>query len=904
MSINFLTRLSTVLIVLGALANLLHPAAFAQDTLNPDNAKDTTIFSPDTLRNDTLRTDTMLTDTLQTDTLQADTTKQQPEYALDARVDYQAKDSVVFNMKEQKAYMYNNAKITYQNIKLVANSVDINFPKNLVYAKGTRDSTGKLTGKPVFTEGAQSFKAESMKYNYQTKDGFISGVITEEQGGYIHGGRVKKLPNDVINIDSGSYTTCNLEDPHFELRYKKAKVIPQEKIITGPAYMVIEDVPIPMAVPFGLFPNTKGQQSGVLIPTYGESAKRGFYFENGGFYWGINEYMDLTLRGDIYTRGSWALEPSFGYKKRYKYSGNINMGYTVNVVGEEGTPNYNRSEDFKVNWSHRQDPKARPNSTFSANVNYQSPGFNQFNPTSIRNYQSNTFRSSVAYQTNWGERYSLTANLSHSQNIIDKSVNLKLPEISFSVGRFYPFRRKETVGERKWYEDISVNYSMNAKNEVDTYDSLLFSQKMFNNFRNGVKHSIPISSSIKVLKYFNMTNSINYTERWYSKSIRQHWNNDTIYDDGEPIYGFVESDTITGFQTARDFSFSSSLNTRLYGMVQFKKGPVKAIRHVLNPSIGFSYRPDFGQQQWGYYQYYMNRKGEARQYSIFSGGNFRSLYGSPPSGKSGNINFSLSNNFEMKVRSKKDTVTGTKKIKLLDNLSLSTSYNMAADSLNWSPIQVSGRTTLFDKLDIIYRGAWDFYKIDSTGNRMDEFVWENHDKLLRYSNSRWDFGLDYSIGSSTLKSTKDKADQAEQQGQKGQQLGTEQQIETIRQNPDDYINWDNEWSVSLSYKLSLTNRYSAQTQQIEQNTVQSLSFNGNINITPKWKVGFYSGYDFKNDQFTTTSVNVYRDLHCWQMRFNWIPLGRLKSWNFTISAKSSILQDLKLNKKKDFRDAF
>lgn len=893
MSVKFLTRLLTALLAIFTIGNLLQPVALAQDTLKRVNANDTTIFLPDTTQSETLSADT----------LTADTTGRKSEYALEAKVEYKAQDSVVFNLEEQKAYLYNNANITYKSIKLEANSVDIDFTTNLVYAKGTLDSTDKLTGKPVFNDGGQSFKAKNMKYNYKTKQGYIQGVITEEQGGFIHGGRVKKLDNDIINIDSGSYTTCNLDHPHFELRYKKAKVIPKEKIITGPAYMVIEDVPIPLAVPFGLFPNKKGQQSGVLIPSYGESSNRGFYLENGGFYWGINDYMDLAIRGDIYTRGSWALEPTFNYRKRYKFSGNLNLGYTVNVVGEEGTTNYQRSEDFKVSWSHRQDPKARPNSTFSANVNYQSPGFNQFNPTTIQNFQTNTFRSSVAYQTSWGERYSLTANLSHTQNIIDKSVSLTLPEISFSVGRFYPFRRQEAVGERKWYEDISMNYSMNTRNEVDTYDSLLFSPAMYENFRNGMKHSIPISSSVKILNYFNLTNSINYMERWYSRSIRQHWNNDTIYVDGEPQYGFLQTDTINGFHTARDFSFSSSINTRLYGMVQFKKGPVKAIRHVINPSIGFSYRPDFGQQQWGYYKYYLSGDGDPRQYSIYSGGGFNSIYGSPPNGKSGNINFGLSNNFEMKVRSKSDTATGTKKIKLLDNLSVNTSYNLAADSLNWAPIRVSGRTTLLDKLDIIYAGTWDLYAVDSTGQRLNEFVWENHDKLLRFSSSRWDFGLDYSIGSNTFKKTEDKAEQAGQQ-EDGQQIGSEQEIEDIRQNPDAYINWDNEWSLSFAYKLSLSNTFSSQTQQIEQQTIQSLSFNGNINITPKWKIGFYSGYDFKNNEFTTTSVNFYRDLHCWEMRFNWIPLGRLKSWNFTISAKSALLQDLKLNKKKDFRDAF
>jgi len=763
----------------------------------------------------------------------------------------------------------------------------------LVYAIGVPDSNKKITGSPVFTEEDQTYKSKEMKYNYETEKGLIKHVFTQDGEGYIHGEIIKKIGDEVINVQSGSYTTCDKEEhPHFEFKYNKSKFIPGKTIITGPAYLVIEEVPTPLFIPFGLFPNKKGQRSGIVIPTYGESSSRGFYFENGGYYWTINDYLDLKLTGDIYTHGSWAVKPLVRYKKRYKYNGSLNLGYAINIVGQEGSADYQRSKDFSIRWIHSQDPKARPNSKFSANVNIVSNKFNQFNPTTTEQFLSNTFQSSVAYQTNWNGKVFLTANASHSQNTKTKMVNLTLPEVSVSVNRFYPFRSKSKVGKLKWYDNISVNYSMNTKNSISIEDSLLFEPQALSKFQNGIKHSIPISSSIKILKYFTMTNSVNVTDRMYFEKTKKYWDNDTVWTtDTTYFVGQEIVDTIPEFNNALDFSINSSISTKLYGMLAFKKGPIRAIRHVITPNVGFSYTPDFGTDKWGYYDSYVDGDGNEVDYSKFETG----IYGRPPSEKSGRINFSLSNNLEIKIPSKKDTITGMKKVKLIENFTISGSYDLARDSLNWSKIRMSGRTKLFNNLNVTYSSSWDPYVLDSAGTKnLNQFEWDVNKRLLRLDNTSWNLGLTYSINSQKLNKKRES------------DKGTEQELADINDNLDQYIDWNIPWSLNINYNLRYTNSniYVDNVKTANNDLVQTLGFSGDISITDKWKVGFRSGYDFESKELSYTSLNIYRDLHCWQMRFNWIPIGPRKSWNFTLNVKSTILQDLKLEKKKDFRDNY
>lgn len=851
-----------------------------------DNDKvSTTVLDSITYTDTTLHINKLIADTTAVnDTIVADSLKKNPD-AINAPVEYSASDSISFDLKQRKVYLYKDSEIDYEKINLKAANIEIDFPTDMINAYGKTDSTGKLINKPIFTESGKAYTSNVMRYNYKSKKGYIKKVKTKEGEGYLHGKTIKKMPDNTINVRQGSYTTCSLDDPHFELRYTKAKVIPKDKIVSGPAYMVIEDVPIPLILPFGFFPNKQGQQSGVLVPSYGESNDRGFFFENGGYYWGISDQFDLQLTGDIYTRGSWALEPRMRYKKRYGFNGSFSGGYTVNKVGEQGTESYRESKDFSIRWTHSQDPKARPNSRFSSNVNIVTTSYNKFNPVSTQDYLSNTFQSSISYQTNFDNKLFITASMNHSQNTLNHTVNVTLPQLSVSANKFYPFRSKERSGSLKWYENISVGYKMEAKNQLNTFDSLLtFDNDMLARFDNGVKHSVPINSSVKVLKYFNLSNSINFTERWYTRTIRK----DYVDRVNDTLPGEVVTDTIPGFEAAHEFSFSSSLSTRLYGMLNFKKGPVKALRHVMNPSISFTYRPDFSNQKYGYYdEYYDYNKGTYEEYTIFQNG----VYGYPSAGESGSINLGLSNNLEMKVRTPNDTVQEDKKIKLIENLTLNTSYNMAADSLNWSLLRVSGRTRLFDKVNLQYSSSYDPYVFDTTLNRrINRFVWSQDRKLFRRDNTTLSFGLNLSFSDTDWKKM-----------QKSEE-GTEAQLEQINENPDEYFRWDNKWSLNVDYTFRYTNSYQKNMDKYKRDVIQTMNFNGSINVTDKWKFRIRSGYDFKQKEISYTSLNVYRDLHCWQMSFNWIPYGGYKSWNFTIQAKSSLLQDLKLEKKKDFRD--
>lgn len=822
------------------------------------------------------------------DTLAPDTILRRPpvKEALEDKVEYSSRDSIRFILEDQMVYLYKNCDLKYQKITLLADYVKINFDTKILYASGLPDSTGKVRGNPEFSDDGEEFRSKEMQYNFDTKKGLISEVITEEGDGFLHGAIIKKMPNDEINIKHGKYTTCNHEDPHFEFRFVKSKVIPDNKIVTGPAYLVIEDVPTPLVIPFGLFPNKKGQRNGILLPTYGESANRGFFFENFGYYLGISDYVDLELRGDIYTRGSWALKARSNYTKRYKFRGSVGLRYAVNITGDPGSVDYSKNRDYAINWNHQQSAKARPNSKFSANVNIVSSKFNQFNPTSASDYLSNTFQSSVAYQTSFAGKYFLTASLNHRQNVITRDFDLTLPELSFSVNRFYPFRSKERAGKIKWYENISVQYKLNAKNQLNTYDSLLFTEQMWEQLRTGIRHSIPVSSSIKVLKHFNLTNTINFEERWYMKKISRAWRDDTLIQNGDTAVGYLDQDTSQGFFTVRDFSFSSNLSTRLYGMLSFRKGPVAAIRHVLSPTVVFSFRPDFSDPDWGYYDSYIDGSGNEQTYSYYDG----FLYGTAPRGRSGRINFSLGNNLEMKVRSKKDTLTGMKKVVLIENFTISTSYDLAKDSLRWSPLQLSGRTRLFRNLDVSYSSRWDPYAVNNQGRRVDQYEIDVNDRLFRFDNSSWRFSLNWRLNQDAL------------QAKRASEEGTEEELRMINENPDEFVDFSIPWNLTLSYNLSYITNAEAVTEERESEIIQTLSFNGDVNVTPKWKIGFRSGYDFENRDFSYTSVDIYRDLHCWEMRFNWIPMGPRKSWNFTINVKSAMLQDLKLNRKKDFRD--
>lgn len=879
-----------IFLVLVFFISFCHQSLLAQDTLTGNKLRklkhpiQTSVAdSSKTLPQNNLSSDSLLKNVF---TSPSDTLKKSVEVitisksAISSVVNYQASDSIRFDLKLKKAYLYNKTDIKYDDILLESNYIELDMAKSQLFASGWADSLGNITGKPLFKQGPQSFRTEKIAYNFITKKGLITTVITQEGEGFMHGEKIKKNTDSTTFVYHGKFTTCDRDDPHFELAFTRAKVVANQVIVTGPAYLRMQGIPTPIALPFGFFPNKKGRKSGLIIPSYGDSQNRGFYFENGGFYWGVNDNLDMSFIGDIYTRGSWAVKLRSNYKVRYKFYGNFNIAHATNILGEKNTPSYQKYKDFMLRWVHVQDPKAHPVRRFSADVNIMSSKFKSFNPTSANDYLSNTFQSAITYSTSFKGKYFLSANMRHSQNTITRQMNLTLPELAFSVNRFYPFRRAKTVGALRWYENISMSYQTNMQNNITAFDSTILVGNMFDKMQNGIKHTIPISNSIKLFKYFNWTNTINYNERWYFKTIEKKWDNDLMIDS---VIGNVKVDTLDGFKTARDYSFNSSLNTRIYGMIQFKKGYLQAIRHVISPSLNFSYRPDFARSRYGYYHYYYD-KGVVKRYSIFDG----TIYGSPPANKAGQLNFSIANNIEVKVKGFSDSVD-SKKIVLIENLTFSTAADFARDSMQWVPLSISGRTTLFRNLYVVYNSTWDPYYKDPTGIRSSQTEFKINNRLFRMVQTDWNFSLNWTLNPDALKASKTQTQNSS--------------IDPNNPNKTNSPNFSIPWNLNFGYTLYYLNQEDYIPSKYTNSTIQTLSVTGEVNLSSKWKISASSGYDFKNKELSYTSIDIYRDLHCWEMRFNWIPIGPRTSWNFTVNVKASVLQDLKYVKKKDFRDA-
>nr|MBA3706099.1 LPS-assembly protein LptD [Bacteroidota bacterium] len=511
---------------------------------------------------------------------------------LKEKVHYSADDSMLVDMVNQKAYLYGNAQVIYEDLKLNAGFIEIDFEDKLVRATGIKDSLGKDTQKPVFVQGEDKFTAGSITYNFDTKKGKIKDVITQQGEGYIHGSDIKKDTNNVYYVSHGKYTTCNLEHPHYYIGAKKIKVIPNDKIITGPADLYIADIPTPLAIPFGYFPNKKGRASGILLPTYGESANLGFFLRDGGFYFGANEFIDLALRGDIYSNGSFGAKANTNYRKRYRYNGGLNVSYSRIIQGDAELPNSIKRNDFFITWNHAQDIKAHPSSRFSASVNAGSSSFNKYNGNVTGDYLSNTFQSNIAYSKSFlGTPFNFSANARHSQNTITKKIDISLPELALSMNRIYPFKNN-TISGHKWYDKVGISATANARNDINTYDSLLFKEQTLQEMRNGVRLNVPISTSLNVMKYFILTPSINFSSNIYFKTLSKYY---------DPIKKIALNDTIEGLRIANDYSTSVGLSTRLYGDYFFRTKHLKQIRHVATPTLSASYRPDFSESQYGYY---------------------------------------------------------------------------------------------------------------------------------------------------------------------------------------------------------------------------------------------------------------------------------------------------------------
>jgi len=861
-----------------------------------------------------------------TQTLSGDSTKTQPKgFVIDSEIKYKAKDSIFSDLVTKKTYLYGEAEVSYQEVLLTAHTIILDIDSSTAVAYGTKDSLGVEIGLPVFKDPSGEYTMRKMKYNFKTEKAIIEHIVTEQGEGFVVGQTAKKLEDNTYCMANAKYSTCSNHDhPHFYLNLTKAKVIPGKKTITGPAYLVIEDVKLPIGVPFAMIPSTSSYSSGFLFPSYRDESERGFGLAEGGYYWAATDNYDAMINGDIYTNGSWASRFASNYKVRYRYSGQVNMQYITNVFSEEDLPDYRKTKDMALTWSHRQDAKANPYRTFSGNINYSTSSFDQNNINTLYNGSNtdisrNTKRSSVSYSRRWaGRPFNFSANALHSQNSADSTIDLTIPDLTFTVNRLYPFKNKDKVGTKEnLLEKINLSYSGNSKNYIHTKerDLSLNGNSLVNDWQNGVKHSIPVSMNLKLLKYFTFNPSFNYTERWYFKSIKK------AYD--EELGQVVTTDTTSGFNRVSDYNFSASTSTKIYSFYKPSRvlfgDKVEAIRHVLTPSLSGSYNPDFSQEKYGYYDYFeyydKNTQEVVRKdYSYYD----NSVYGVPGSGRQGGISYSLGNTLEMKVKSDKDT-TGFKKISILESLNFSSAYNFLADSLNMSTVNMSGRTKVFGT-NINFGAQFDPYATDTTkyGNpiRINEYLISKTGKLMNLTNANLSFGLSFSSDMFNKKkgvtTTADEGDDValpgedpfnQQKFDPEKEFGGKDKDTNMAMDNDGYAAFDVPWSLSVNYSFRLVkDKFNKENMDYDFKVTSDLNFNGNISLTPKWKANFSSGYNFELNEIIHTNVGISRNLHCWSMNLNLVPVGKYKSYFFTLRVNSSMLQDLKVEKRKHPRD--
>ncbi len=857
-------------------------------------------------KTDSLHRDSLALDSLGMDSLAADTTKKKEP--LDAPVIYEASDSIVFT-KEGYAHLYGEGKVNYQNIELTSAVITMNMDSSTVYATGVTDTAGVETGSPIFKDGETPYESKIMRYNFKTKKGFINSIVTQQGEGYVTSEEGKKGANDEIYMRHGKYTTCdNHEHPHFYLKLSMAKVRPKKNVVFGPAQLVVEDVPLPIAVPFGFFPFNSSYSSGFIMPTYGDEMNRGFYLRDGGYYFAISDQMDLKVLGEIFTKGSWGLSAASNYNKRYKFSGSFNASYLVTKTGEKNMPDYSVSKDFRIQWSHRQDAKANPNSSFSASVNFATSSYDRSSLSSLYNpqqYSQNTKASSVSYSRNFPEiGLNISGAFNITQNTRDSSLSMTLPDVNISLNRIYPFKRKKSAGDERWYEKISLQYTGSITNSISTKDNLLFKTPL-TQWQNGMQHKIPVSATFNLFKYINIVPSFNYTERWYLRKVKQS------YDPSPTSRDHVKRDTINGFNRLYDYNLSLQMNTKLYGMYKplFMKSKELQIRHVFTPTVSYTYTPDFGKSRYGYYDTYTytDEDGEVRtvEYSPYEG----AVYGYPGKNMSQNISFSIDNNIEMKMKSDKDT-TGYKKISLIDQLGASLSYDVA--NKRWSDLSMNLRLKLTKSYTFNMNASFATYayQFDENGNVVvgDRTEW-SYGRFGRFQGYSGSFS--YTLNNDTFKKLFGKKDEDEKNKDKegkegGEDEETEEETEEQNNNSnmrktekasvdsDGYLAFKLPWSVSLSYSYSIREDRSKdiniKTMRYPYSLTHSLNVSGNFKIGSRWNMTYSTGYDFTSKEMSMTTLNITRDLHCFNMSCGLV-FGPFTSYNFSIRANSSMLTD-------------
>ncbi|MGY6648673.1 putative LPS assembly protein LptD [Wenyingzhuangia sp. IMCC45574] len=855
--------------------------AFASPFFSFSQVKDSIVNSP-TITNDSI----VATDSI------APVKKE----AIQFIIDHSAEDYIHEDVINKKVKLYNQAHVIYDEYDITAGQMLIDYNTNTVIAKGIPDEEGAYSQLPVFKTNTNQTTQDSLIFNYKTKKAVIYGLETEQDGINTLGEKTKRVNDSTIFVRNIIFTTSDPRNPDYYIRTNKAKVVPGKKIITGPSNLVIADVPTPLVFPFAYFPLTKKRTSGVIFPTYGESFNQGFFLQNGGYYLAISDYVDLRLTGDIYSNSSWGFNAASTYKVRYKFSGNFSFNYDNLVTGQEGFSNFSKQKNFNLRWSHNQDTKASPNNRFSASVNLGSSQYfrQSVNESNTGRGLQNTLSSSITYYKKFvGTPFNMTVSANHNQNTNTGIVSATLPSLQLNMNRLNPFAPKSGSAKNA-LQKIGLNYSFKAENRVSAHEDVFFSDQLFKTARNGAQHNLGLSTNMKVLKYFTLSPSVNYREVWYTKKIDKEFDANA---------NEVVIDTIGGFNAFRDYSTSASLSTTVYGMYAFKGKRLKAIRHTIRPSLSYSYRPDFG---FYYDEVQKNLEGEVETYSQYEGG----IYGQPTRGISNSLGISIANSIEAKVADKDDLEGKDKKVNILNSLNLSTSYNFAAEEFKLSPISLTTGTTLFKKMNLNFGTTFDPYDLDVNGKRIDRFSIKNGGPLIRMTNARFSTG--YSFSSKDLEKTKNGEKQQEED------TNTAHDQDLFNQNQPNSNDFQHEepkegekkekkdipqyiasmpWNIRFSYSTNYSN--STGDGKITSN---SLMVSGDIELSPGWKVGASSGYDFVNNGITYTNIRFSRDLNSWSMNFNWVPLGNNSSYYFFIGVKSSVLSDLKWDKRNVNRD--
>ena len=848
--------------------------------------------------------------------------------AIDAPVYYQSRDSIVMTGMNF-IYLFGEGNVKYQNLELSADYIEVNNDSSIVYATFSTDSIGNEIGYPIFKDKDTQYESKTMRYNFKTEKGYITGVITQQGEGYVTAERTKKMDDGDLFMVEGKYTTCDDHDhPHFYFHLTKGKIRPGKNIVTGPAYFVLEGVPLPLAIPFGYFPFSSSYSSGVIMPSYGDELARGFSLRDGGYYFAFNDYIDMALTGEIYTKGSWGLNTRSSYRKRYKYSGSFNLGYLVTILGEKGEPDYNKSNDFRLSWNHSQDAKANPYRTVSANFNFTSSTHdrNQLNSVYSNAYTQNQKSSTINIsQTFPDSPFSLNANITVNQRTQDSTVSVTGPSLSIAMRQIYPFKRKNPVGGQRWYEAISISYQGRFENNFSGKEDKLFKSSLLKDWRNGMTHAIPVSATFNLLNYINITPSFNYNERWNTTSVMQ------TYD--PELNRMVAADTTYGFFRSYNYSANIGVNTKLYGFYKPWKifgDKVQVIRHVLTPNISFSGAPDFSDPRYGSYvnQTYIDRDGVMRvnNYSPYE----KAMYPPAGRGKSATMSFGIDNNVEMKIRSDSDS-TGVKKISLIDQLSLRSGYNFLAEQFNWSDISASLRLKFSKSYSLNLSGVFDVYTYElapdgKNGRKVNVPRWEAGKGFGRFKGTST--SLSYSFNNDTFKkwfnkkgddtsgkkdsNNRESDDDQEQTNVVPDEMTEKKPAGSIRSGKKETGDFDSDgystvtvpWNLSLNYSIGFVyGTFNPKKLEYDYQVNQTLGVSGSIQPTKGWNFNFTTSYDFDHKKFATMSCNITRDLHCWSMTASFIPVGPYQSYHFTIAVNSSMLRDLKYNQSSNYRDA-